>query len=76
MNYLTITRRDIAFIVAVVSQFLSTLRTTHWDTIPCILKYLKLSSGKGLLHTDCRYTRVAGFSLANCAESPDDRLSP
>ena len=30
LNYLTITRPDISFVVNVVSQFMSAPRSTHW----------------------------------------------
>ena len=33
LNYLTETRPYIAFVVSVVSQFLSVPRTTHWDAV-------------------------------------------
>ncbi|KAJ9553858.1 hypothetical protein OSB04_017903 [Centaurea solstitialis] len=41
LNYLTITRPDIAFPVSVVSQFMSSTRTPHWEAVRHILKYLK-----------------------------------
>ncbi|GKE33239.1 uncharacterized mitochondrial protein-like protein, partial [Tanacetum coccineum] len=41
LNYLTITRLDIAFHVSVVSQFMSSPRTLHWDVVAQILRYLK-----------------------------------
>ena len=64
LNYLTIIRLDIAFAVSVVSQFLSTPRTTHWDAVFQILKYLK-ASNKGLLYSDYGHTRIVGFSDAD-----------
>nr|GFB59449.1 uncharacterized mitochondrial protein AtMg00810-like [Tanacetum cinerariifolium] len=33
LNYLTVTRPDIAFMVSVVSQFLTAPRTSHWDAV-------------------------------------------
>jgi len=46
-NYLTVTRPDIAFVVSVVSQFLSAPRIIHWEVIMWILRYLNKSLVKG-----------------------------
>ena len=52
LNYLTVTRLDIAFDVSIVSQFLSTPKMiTHWDAVVWILRYMK-SHGKGLLYSN------------------------
>lgn len=48
LNYLTVTKPDIYFAVSVVSQFMSSPRTTHWDVVFRIMKYLKGTTGKGL----------------------------
>ena len=52
LNYLTVTRPDIAFAVSVISQFMSSPRSTHWDAVVRILKYLKGAPGRGLLYQD------------------------
>ena len=62
LNYLTITRSAIAFVVTVVSQFLSTPRSTYWNVVVRILRYLKKTSGKRLLYFYSGHTRVVGFS--------------
>jgi hypothetical protein len=33
LNYLTIIRPDISYVVSVVSQFLRALRVSHWEVI-------------------------------------------
>jgi len=38
LNYLAITRSDIAFDVSIVSQFLLAPRTTHWDVVVRIFR--------------------------------------
>ncbi|XP_043720809.1 uncharacterized mitochondrial protein AtMg00810-like [Telopea speciosissima] len=75
LNYLTFTQPDISFLVSVVSQFMSSPRTSHWDTVIRILRYLKKAPGRGLAYTDHGHTRVEGFSDANWAGSPIDRRS-
>jgi len=37
LNYLTMTRPDIAYPVSVVGQFMSAPRTSHWDVVVRIL---------------------------------------
>ncbi|KAF3662271.1 hypothetical protein FXO37_12543 [Capsicum annuum] len=49
LNYLTVTRPDMFFPVSVVSQFINSPSDSHWDAIVRILRYIKSSSGKGLL---------------------------
>ena len=48
--------------MSVESQFLSALRSIHWDDVAQILRYLKKALGKGLLYLGCEHTRVIGFS--------------
>lgn len=75
LNYLTITRPDIAFPVSVVSQFMSEPTQTHWEAAIRIVKYLKGAPGKGVLYADYGHTSVEAFSDADWAGSPSDRRS-
>ncbi|XP_043705185.1 secreted RxLR effector protein 161-like [Telopea speciosissima] len=75
INYLAVTRPDIAFPVTVVGQFLSVPQTSHWDVVICILRYLKKAPRRGLLYLDHGHGRVEGFSDADWAGSPVDRRS-
>ncbi|RVW87653.1 Retrovirus-related Pol polyprotein from transposon RE1 [Vitis vinifera] len=49
LNYLTITRLDISFLVSVVSQFLQSPCDSHWDAVIRILRYIKSTPGQGNL---------------------------
>ncbi|XP_031285671.1 uncharacterized protein LOC116144359 [Pistacia vera] len=75
LNYLTIARPDIAVSVSVVSQFMSSLRTSYWDAVFHILKYLKEAPGRGILYSDHGHNKVEGFSYADWAGSSVDRQS-
>ncbi|XP_019192834.1 PREDICTED: uncharacterized protein LOC109187168 [Ipomoea nil] len=75
LNYLTITRPDIAFPVSVVSQFMSAPIQTHWEAAIRIVKYLKGVPGKWILYADHGYMRVEAFSDADWVGSPGDRKS-
>ena len=75
MNYLTVTRPDISFVVSVVSQFLNSPCEEHWNAVIRILKYIKSSPGKGLLYDSNSDTKVVCYSDADWAGSPSDRRS-
>ena len=65
LNYLTITRPNISFVVSVVSQFLQTPCQSHWDAVIHILRYIKEAPGQGLLYEDKVHTQVIGYSYAD-----------
>ena len=48
MNYLIVTRLDIAQAISIVSQFMTSLTMHHWATLEQILYYLKGAPGHGL----------------------------
>ena len=71
LNYLTITRPDIAFSVSVVSQFMNSLRTSHWNAVMHILSYLKKVPGRGILYKNYGHYRVEDFSNADWGRISD-----
>lgn len=75
LNYLTITRPDIAFPVSVVSQFMSSPRTPHWDAVRQILKYLKGAPGLGILYQNHGHHIIEGFTDADYNGDPTNRRS-
>nr|XP_016447755.1 PREDICTED: uncharacterized mitochondrial protein AtMg00810-like [Nicotiana tabacum] len=52
LNYLTVTRHDISFLVSVVSQFMDSPNDSHRDAVVHIVRYIKSAPGKGLLFED------------------------
>ena len=50
MNYLTITRPDIAFAVNVVNQFMLAPHSTHMEAIIRIVRYLKAHRSRDLFY--------------------------
>ncbi|XP_048136588.1 uncharacterized mitochondrial protein AtMg00810-like [Rhodamnia argentea] len=62
LNYLTITRPDISFAVSVVSQFMSSPRTTHWQAALQIVRYLKGAPGQGLVFHNRGHLHISGYS--------------
>jgi len=75
LNYLIVTCPDISFVVIVISQFLNFPYQGNWNAVICILKYIKGSPGKGLLHGSNNHTRVFCYSDADWIRSPFDRRS-
>jgi len=65
LNYLTVTRHDISFVVSMVSQFLNSPCEDHWNAVICILKYIKRFPGKELLYGSNNHTRVVCYSDAD-----------
>ena len=70
LNYLTVTRPDISFAVSVLSQFMATPYTGHWDAALRVLRYLKTTPGLGILYSDQGHCRVGAFT-----EEGDGRIS-
>ena len=75
LNYLTVTRPDIAFSVSVVSQFMSSPTIHHWAALEQILCYLKGAPGRGIVYTNHGHTHIECFSDADWAGSKIDRRS-
>ncbi|RVW75547.1 Retrovirus-related Pol polyprotein from transposon RE1 [Vitis vinifera] len=75
LNYLTVTRPDIAYAVSVVSQFTSAPTIKHWAALEQILCYLKKAPSLGILYSSQGHTRIECFSDADWAGSKFDRRS-
>ncbi|RVX21188.1 Retrovirus-related Pol polyprotein from transposon TNT 1-94 [Vitis vinifera] len=75
LNYLIVTRPDIAYAVSVVSQFTSAPTIKHWAALEQILCYLKKAPGLGILYSSQGHTRIECFSDADWAGSKFDRRS-
>lgn len=67
LNYLTITRPNISYAISVVSQFMEAPRTSHWDAMICIIRYL--------LYRENEHLRIKGFTDADWTGSPSDKRS-
>jgi histone deacetylase 1/2 len=75
LQYITLTRPDIAFSVNKVCQFLHAPTTVHWTAVKRILRYLQGTISLGLRFSGCSSTLVSAFSDADWAGCPDDRRS-
>jgi histone deacetylase 1/2 len=75
LQYLTLTRPDLAFSVNKVCQFLHAPTSTHWTAVKRILRYVKFTTEVGLTISRRNSFRISAFSYANWAGSIDDRRS-
>jgi hypothetical protein len=75
LQYLTLTRPDIAFPVNKVRQFLHAPTTEHWIAVKRILRYIKSCTNIGLRICRSSSTLVSVYSDADWACSVDDRRS-
>nr|AAT85031.1 putative polyprotein [Oryza sativa Japonica Group]ABF96679.1 retrotransposon protein, putative, Ty1-copia subclass [Oryza sativa Japonica Group] len=75
LQYLTLTRLDIAFSVNKVCQFLHNPTTEHWAAVKRILRYIKQCTGLGLRICKSSSMIVSGYSDADWAGCLDDRRS-
>jgi histone deacetylase 1/2 len=75
LQYLTLTRPDLAFSVNKVCQFLHAPTSTHWTAVKRILRYVKFTTEVGLTISRRNSFRISAFSDADWAGSIDDRRS-
>ncbi|XP_058219798.1 uncharacterized mitochondrial protein AtMg00810-like [Rhododendron vialii] len=71
--YLTITRPDIAFAVHIVCQFMCASRSTHFDVVLRILRYVKGTLFHGLYYSAHSSLELCAYSDADWAGDPIDR---
>ncbi|KAJ0799808.1 putative RNA-directed DNA polymerase transcription factor Lambda-DB family [Helianthus annuus] len=75
LQYLTITRPDIAYAVNQVSQFLHAPTTDHFQEVKRILRYLKGTIAFGLHYNRPTSTSLIGYSDADWARCIETRRS-
>ena len=74
--YLAHTRPDLAYALSIVSQFMHNPGEQHVNAVMRILRYLKSSSGKGILFTkNVDYQSVDAYSDDDWAGAIDDKRS-
>jgi hypothetical protein len=75
LQYLTLTRPDIAFAVNKLCQFLHAATDEHWTAMKRILQYLKGCTKLDLKITQNNYLLLSAFSDVDWAGCLDDRRS-
>jgi histone deacetylase 1/2 len=75
LQYLTLTRPDLAYSVNKVCQYLHAPTTEHWTAVKRILRYVKDTVNTGITFVKSSSTFLSAFSDADWAGSIDDRGS-
>ena len=75
LQYLTLTRPDISFVVKKVCQYLHAPTSTHLTSVKRIIRYIKHTVSLGLQFKRSSSTLVSAFSDADWAGCSDDRKS-
>jgi histone deacetylase 1/2 len=73
LQYLTLTRPDLAFSVNKVCQFLHAPTTAHWTTVKRIMRYVKDTMSIGITFQPSTSTLLSVFSDADWTGCLDDR---
>jgi hypothetical protein len=73
--YLTITRPDIAHVVHILSQFISTPTSVHYGHLLRVLRYLHETRSRCLLYASDSPLQLHAYSDATWASDPVDRSS-
>jgi hypothetical protein len=72
LQYLSLTRPDIAFTVNKLSQFMHKPTLLHWQSVKCLLRYLKHTITYGLQIFKSSCLDLQAFSDADWAGNKDD----
>jgi histone deacetylase 1/2 len=75
LQYLTMTRPDISFVVNKVCQYLHEPRTPHMSAVKRILRYVRYTIDSGLQLWSTPSTLLSAFLDADWASNIDDRRS-
>jgi histone deacetylase 1/2 len=75
LQYLTLTRPDLAFAVNKVCQFLHMPTTEHWSALKRILRYVKFTVDMSLRIQRSNSRLISAFTNADWAGNVDDRRS-
>jgi hypothetical protein len=75
LQYLMLTRSDIAYLVNKVCQYLHAPRSVHWTTVKRILQFIKYMIDYVFLIRPSSFTMVSVFSDVDWVGCTDDRKS-
>lgn len=75
LQYLSLTRPNVAYAIKKFFQFIHTPKVPHWQAVKRILRYLKHTAHLGLSIQPCSSYSLHTFTDVEWAEYPNDRRS-
>lgn len=75
LQYYTMTRSDIAYIINKVYQFFGASTDVHWQATKRVLRYLSGTASYGLLLQKSSTLDLMGFTVIDWARNVNDRKS-
>ena len=75
MYAMVATRPDLAYVVGVVSRYMSNPRRKHWEVVKHILRYLRGTKDARLTFGSNNSTEVEGYTKSDYARNTDNRKS-
>ncbi|XP_025682761.1 uncharacterized mitochondrial protein AtMg00810-like [Arachis hypogaea] len=75
LQYVTLIRLEIVFVVNKVSQFMHQPQLPHWLGVKKILRYLVGTIDHGIIFRPCTNLRIFAFAGSNWGSDVDDRRS-
>ena len=75
LQYLTLTRPDIAYAVNQACLYMHSPRTVHWNLVKRILRYLRGTVDSGIVLSASNSTELRAYSDADWGGCPDTRRS-
>ena len=75
LQYMTLTRSDLAFLVNKLSQFLKAPTISHWNACKRILRYIKGTLSYGLTFKSSQLLNLEGYCDVDWASNLDDQKS-
>ena len=73
LMYLTTTRPDIMYGVSLISRFMDSPKTSHWQPGNRILRYIVGTMNHGILYSTSDDFQLVGYTNSDFAENIEDR---
>ncbi|XP_019194350.1 PREDICTED: uncharacterized protein LOC109188220 [Ipomoea nil] len=75
LQYLTVTRPDLSFVVNQLCQHMHAPTVSHWEQLKRVLRYVKGTVTSGFLVKQSSSREIHAFSDSDWVGCPDDRKS-
>ena len=73
--YLIATKRDIVYVVSLISIYMESPKDSHWQARKIILRYVSGTRNHGIFYSRSNEFKLIGHTYSDCARRTDDRKS-